>query len=431
MGYTGICSKIAVMIKDKKIGCKRWFRMNCAPEDREGVLSLMRAEGLESSLVHAFTGAMQVKEELIPLGSSLANYFGLIYVQDISSMLPALFLNPQKGSVVLDLCASPGSKTGQLAQLVGPDGLVIANEPNSSRLATLRSNLQRLNLVNVITSGYQGENFPGHAGLFDYILLDVPCSSWGTLGKNPEVARKWTRERLIPLASLQKKLLENAAKLLAPGGRLVYSTCTTNEQENEEQIHFACEELGLKGVDQDNEFIGDMIYSDFEQTMPGAVRIKGSSIGGQDFFMAALTSTDTQEIVSAGNLRKKSASTPVECCSNMGEISWGRLWDFSGNVFFVPEKAWKYIEDSVTAQGIYVGRQKKNKFFLNPRMRIFLPELKSEKSFTAQSHTQIENLIQGQSLNFSARGDLVEFYWNDLGLGWLKSRNNRLFWSDR
>lgn len=391
----------------------------------------MRAEGFEASLFHTFTGAMQVKEELIPLGNSLANYFGLIYVQDISSMLPPLFLNPQKGSIVLDLCASPGSKTGQLAELVGPDGLVIANEPNSSRLATLRSNLRRLNLINVITSGYQGECFPGHAGLFEYILLDVPCSGWGTLSKNPEAARMWTRERLTPLVLLQKKLLENAARLLAPGGRLVYSTCTTNEEENEEQILFACEDLGLKGIQQDDDFIGDMICSDFQQTMPGAVRIKGSSMGGQDFFMAALTSADTQEIVSPVSLRKKNVPTPVKYCSGMRKISSGRLWDFSGNVFFVPEKAWKYLDESVAAQGTYVGRQKKDKFLLNPRMRIFLPDLKSDNSFTAQSHTQIENLIQGQSLNFSTQSDLVEFYWNDLGLGWLKNRNNRLLWSDR
>ncbi len=419
------------MNKDKETDFKRWFRMNCAPGDRTKVLDLLKAEGFEPSMVHPPTGAMQVKEEFIPLGNSLANYFGFIYVQDISSMLPAIFLNPSKGSTVLDLCASPGSKTGQLAHLTGQEGLVIANEPNSSRLATLRSNLRRLNLMNVITTGYPGEDFPGQGGLFDYILLDVPCSGWGTLNKNPEAARMWTIERLAPLVSLQKKLLENAAKLLTPGGKLVYSTCTTNEQENEEQILFAVEELGLKVIEQDNNYAENMICSDFQQNMTGTFRVKGSSIGGQDFFMAALTSADTQEIVSARYFRKKTVPTLVEYCNNMSEISWGRLWDFSGNIFFVPEKAWKYIEKGITAQGTHVGRQKKGNLILNPRMRMFLPEEKSEHSFTAQSHGQVENLIQGQSLSFDTKDKLVQFYWNDLGLGWLKSRNNRLFWSDR
>ncbi|MCA1743115.1 MAG: hypothetical protein LC631_04095, partial [Desulfovibrionales bacterium] len=93
--------------------------------------------------------------------------------------------------------------------------------------------------------------------------------------------------------------------------------------------------------------------------------------------------------------------------------------------------AWKYIEKGITAQGTHVGRQKKENLILNPRMRVFLPENKSEQSFTAQSHDQIENFIQGQSLSFDTKDKLVQFYWHDLGLGWLKSRNNRLFWSDR
>ncbi|MFN2267539.1 MAG: RsmB/NOP family class I SAM-dependent RNA methyltransferase [Desulfonatronovibrio sp.] len=419
------------MTKDKNRACKRWFRMNCAYRDRAKVLDLLRAEGFEPSMVHTPTGAMQVKEEFIPLGNSLANYFGFIYVQDISSMLPAIFLNPSKGSTVLDLCASPGSKTGQLSQLTDYEGLVVANEPNSSRLATLRSNLRRLNQMNVITTGYPGEDFPDQAGLFDYILLDVPCSGWGTLSKNPEAARMWTRERLTPLISLQKKLLAKAAELLTPGGKLVYSTCTTNEQENEEQILFAVDDLGLKGVDQDNDFIGDMICSDFQQTMPGAVRVNGSSIGGQNFFMSELTSQVSQEKLSFEKKNKRAAPLHVEYGQNMKDISWGKLWDFSGNVFFVPEKAWKYIEKGINAQGTHVGRQKKENLILNPRMRVFLPENKSEQSFTAQSHDQIENFIQGQSLSFDTKDKLVQFYWHDLGLGWLKSRNNRLFWSDR
>ena len=75
------------MNKDKETDFKRWFRMNCAPGDRAKVLDLLKAEGFEPSMVHPPTGAMQVKEEFIPLGNSLANYFGFIYVQDISSML--------------------------------------------------------------------------------------------------------------------------------------------------------------------------------------------------------------------------------------------------------------------------------------------------------------------------------------------------------
>ena len=202
----------------------RFFRLVCSQEQVNSVQSLLEAEGFEFEGLTFCPWARRLIKEPQVLGSSLAAYFGYLYIQDKSSMLPPLYLNPEPGDVVLDMCASPGSKTGLLAQLVGPRGLVIANEPNPSRLQTLRQNLRYMNLCNVITSRYKGQELALEENSIPLILLDAPCSGWGTVDKNPRVMDIWKKDRLGPLIKLQRELLQRAALLLAPGGRLLYST---------------------------------------------------------------------------------------------------------------------------------------------------------------------------------------------------------------
>ncbi|HCF04809.1 MAG TPA: RNA methyltransferase, partial [Desulfomicrobiaceae bacterium] len=161
------------------------------------------------------------------MGRSLAARLGLIYIQDISSMVPPLVLAPHPGDVVLDLCASPGSKTGMLAEAVGLWGMVVANEPNPRRLATLRANMRQIGAVEVVTTSFaRFPRLPSAQG-FPRILVDAPCSGWGTAHKHPEVLRLWRDDKTQTLESLQRALLARAAEILAPGGVLVYSTCTT------------------------------------------------------------------------------------------------------------------------------------------------------------------------------------------------------------
>ena len=151
-----------------------------------------------------------------PLGSSLAAFFGYIYIQDRSSMLPPLALAPRQGEAVLDMCASPGSKTGFLGQLTGPDGFVLGNELSRARLATLRANLHACNLPHVGTCSFEGQALPLTPGTWDAIQLDPPCSGWGTVEKNPQVLKLWQGDKLKGLVGLQQLLLAHAARLLRP-----------------------------------------------------------------------------------------------------------------------------------------------------------------------------------------------------------------------
>lgn len=223
----------------------RSFRLVCETRHIPLVEALLRAQGYEFEPEPFSPLCRRLCREPRPLGGSLAAFFGYIYIQDRSSMLPPLALAPRTGEAVLDVCASPGSKSGFLAQLTGPTGFVLANEPAPARLGTLRANLHQCNLLQAATCSYGGENLPLVPASWNAIQLDPPCSGWGTAEKHPRVLKLWQGDKLNSLIGLQRRLLRHAASLLAPGGRLVYSTCTTNEAENEAQVCFAEKELGL------------------------------------------------------------------------------------------------------------------------------------------------------------------------------------------
>lgn len=155
---------------------------------------------------------------------------GVWFVQDAAAALPARLLGARAGERVLDLCAAPGGKTAQLA---ATGAHIVAIDRSPARLTRLRENLARLRLsaeiVAADAAGWRGE--PA-----DAILLDAPCASTGTIRRHPDVAWSKTEADIAALAALQTRLLDRAAELLKPGGRLVYSTCSLEPEEGERQI---------------------------------------------------------------------------------------------------------------------------------------------------------------------------------------------------
>lgn len=155
---------------------------------------------------------------------------GRFTVQDETSMKAAPLLDPRPGERVLDLCAAPGGKTTHLAELMGGEGLVVAVDL-PGRIGLVRESARRLRLGNVRCAAGDGTRIAFRAP-FDAVLLDAPCSNTGVLARRPD-ARWRLRESDIPrCAALQRELLANAVRLLRPGGRLVYSTCSLEPEEN-------------------------------------------------------------------------------------------------------------------------------------------------------------------------------------------------------
>lgn len=173
---------------------------------------------------------------------------GRIYLQGLSSMIPALVLGPAPGEKILDIAAAPGSKTTQLAALMGNAGAILANELDPVRAERLAYNLRLQGATIAAVRVGRGEKLGAEMpAAFDRVLLDVPCSGEGRfIVFDPASSRAWSPRLVSECARLQKKLLAAGASAVRPGGVLVYSTCTLNRDENELAIQWALDNLPLE-----------------------------------------------------------------------------------------------------------------------------------------------------------------------------------------
>jgi len=177
------------------------------------------------------------------IGNTIQHVLGKIYVQEAVSMIPPIILNPKEGDVVLDMCASPGSKTTQLAQIMKNKGLIIANDIKGDRIAALGINLQRCGVSNCIVTRMHGQSFGKKQILFDKILVDAPCSATGAIRKSFKTVEMWNPNMIRRLSATQKSLITTAFRLLKPGGTMVYSTCSVEPEEDEEVIDYLLKEF--------------------------------------------------------------------------------------------------------------------------------------------------------------------------------------------
>lgn len=172
------------------------------------------------------------------LGGSPFHFAGAFYSQEPSAMSAAPLLDVQPGERVLDLCSAPGGKGTQLACKMQGEGLIVLNEPISSRAKILSQNVERMGIKNaVVTNEYPADLARKFQGYFDKILVDAPCSGEGMFRKNADEAlSEWSEENVALCAKRQTEILECATQMLKEGGRLVYSTCTFALAEDEGQV---------------------------------------------------------------------------------------------------------------------------------------------------------------------------------------------------
>ena len=212
-------------------------RLTCAllqPDHRHEIF-----DELEEAGMHVEPGLL-LKNAFAVSGGSPARTEafrnGLISIQDEASQAVPLLLGVRPGDRVLDLCAAPGGKTVALARAAGNKGIVIAADRHAHRLRAMQAQFRRLDLGDVKLVELDAEQPLPFGEKFDRILVDAPCSGTGTLARHPEIRWRLKREQLAEFHQLQARMLRNALKSLATDGRLVYSTCSIEPEENEEAI---------------------------------------------------------------------------------------------------------------------------------------------------------------------------------------------------
>jgi NOL1/NOP2/sun family putative RNA methylase len=177
--------------------------------------------------------AWLVSDEVRP-GKHPYHAAGLYYLQDPSAMAPALLLDPQPGDRVLDLAAAPGGKATHIASMLSGRGILVANEIHPTRALALAENLERWGAQNAVITVESPERLADRwPEFFDRVLLDAPCSGEGMFRKGDTARSEWSPALVHGCAVRQSAILEQAAQLLRPGGRLVYSTCTFAPEEDE------------------------------------------------------------------------------------------------------------------------------------------------------------------------------------------------------
>jgi tRNA (cytosine49-C5)-methyltransferase len=213
-------------------------RINPLGGDPQLTLAAMRALGWKGEPVDWCTYGYTLEQGFEALRDSELVTDGKIYIQNSSSWLPVIALEPRGGERVLDVCAAPGGKTSHLAALMNNTGVLVANDNSRARLAKLQANLARLHVVAECTL-YDASRLASvmEERRFDKILIDAPCSGEGLINLNvPKSLDSWSVAHIRRLATLQKRLLYQAWQLLEPDGTLVYSTCTMAPEEDEAVI---------------------------------------------------------------------------------------------------------------------------------------------------------------------------------------------------
>lgn len=244
------------------------FRVNTLKISVEELIPKLEKIGFEMEAVEWYKGAFILKNKSVRELTETDEYKnGLLYIQNLSSMIPALVLDPQPEELVLDLAAAPGSKTTQIATLMQNKGLIVANDVSRQRLYKMQTLLEQygisyqwqINTQGVYLISSRGETlWKKFTEYFDRTLVDVPCTMEGRIQcDDPKTYEDWSTKKIKQLSMLQKYLLRSAISATKPGGTIVYSTCTLEPEENEEVIDWVLkrekdaveiEEISLPGV---------------------------------------------------------------------------------------------------------------------------------------------------------------------------------------
>ena len=231
---------LKITIKELKQRIEKNWNLKQIPWCKEGFWIRWKTpeEFLASQNLQSKFLGEHAKKERRDIGNLIEHSLGYFYLQEAASMIPPLVLEPKPNEIVLDIAASPGSKTTQIAQYMQNKGLLIANDYTIERMKPLSINLQRCGVTNAVITLMEGQWFKKSGIEFDKVLVDAPCSGTGTIRKSLKTIYIWNPDMVRRLSITQKQLIETGFNLLKKDGILVYSTCSLEPEENEEVVDF-------------------------------------------------------------------------------------------------------------------------------------------------------------------------------------------------
>ena len=271
---------------------RRSIRVNNLKVDRARVEDFLKKNNIPFSQIPWCPDGLWIDSDCEL--DTVEHQLGYYYIQNSSSMIPSLALDPYPEDYVLDMCAAPGSKTTHIAQLMENIGVLVANEASFVRVRALVINIQKAGASNVTVTRRDGVGYERYNQRFDKVLLDAPCSDIGTARKNSQVIARWTVDRVHKLSNLQKKLIMSAYNSLRVGGTLVYSTCTTSREENEEVIEHLLKEKKEATIEKFN-IPGIKTREGMTNKTRNTVRIMPQDNDTESYYIAKIIKTDEEK----------------------------------------------------------------------------------------------------------------------------------------
>ena len=344
---------------------------------------------------------------------------GVYYLQEASAMAPVALLDPQPGEKICDLCAAPGGKSTQIAGRLMGKGMLLCNEVSPKRAKILSRNIERLGIANaVVTNEYPHTLARRFPDFFDRVLVDAPCSGEGMFRKEEAAVTDWSPEIVEMCARRQAEILDSAAKLVRPGGRLVYSTCTFAPQEDEEAV--------AAFLESHPDFVAEVLPAPwFEPAENGGHRLWPHKLLGEGHFAAVLRRMDAEAeelpAASGEKLPKQWQQFAKELALELPE---GKAVFFGDNLFWAPAGMPDIRGLKVLRPGLELGTVKKDRFEPAHALALWLGDCRCSCSFPAGSE-EIRKYMHGDVLPGEQKGWCL-IKTDGFSLGWAKGDGKQL-----